>query len=216
MTGRLAAVCAVHELVEGLSRAGSTAIDKRPLTGAVAIDADGVVADTQIDVPAHGGVDQALYAYAREEAERWAEELGLDVTPGLFGENLATRGLPVTDAVIGERWRIGSTVLAETTLPRVPCQTFKSWLGQPQWVRRFTDRGDTGTYLRVLTPGTVEAGDVIEVVERPAHGVTVREVLYADRQDPRRLRRLLDESNYLAAKTRHRVEQALAAVAGRR
>jgi len=210
-TGTLVAVCAVHELLDGHSRVGRTAIDKRPVTGPVTIDATGIVVDTQCDSELHGGIDQALYAYSREEAARWADELGVDVTPGMFGENLAVRGLPVTDAVVGERWLIGATVVAEVTLPRVPCQTFRSWLGQPHWVKRFSDRGDTGCYLRVLTPGTTRAGDPIEVVDRPAHGVTVRELFRADEQDPRRLRRLLDESEYLAATARHRVERALTA-----
>lgn len=209
MTGTLIAVCAVHELLEGHSRAGRTAIDKRPLTGAVQIDASGVVGDIQYDVAHHGGVDQALYAYSQDEAQRWADELATALTPGMFGENLVVSGLPVTDAVVGERWLVGSTVLLETTLPRVPCQTFQSWLRQPQWVRRFTERGDTGSYLRVLTPGSVRAGDPVEVVSRPAHGVTVRELFFAANQDPQRLRRLLEESEYLAAKAALRAQQAL-------
>lgn len=216
MTGTLVAVCAVHELLDGHSTVGKTAIDKRPLDGPVEVGPSGVVGDLQFDSANHGGIDQAVYAYSREEAQRWADELGFDVAPGRFGENLAVRGLAVTDAVIGERWLVGSTVLLEVTMPRVPCQTFKSWMGQPRWVKRFSDRGDTGAYLRVVSPGSVTAGDAIEVVSRPAHGVTVREVFRADEQDPRRLLRLLEESDYVADKTRYRVQRALTAMAGRR
>lgn len=213
MAGTLVAVCAVHAVIEGHSVTGRTAIDKRPLDGPVAIDATGVVVDEQSDTAHHGGIDQALYAYAREEARRWADELGVEIPPGRFGENLATAGLAVTDAVVGERWLIGGTVLAEVTAPRIPCQTFKSWMGQPRWVKRFADRGDVGSYLRVLTPGTVRAGDRIDVVERPRHGVTIRDVFDAARQDPLRLRRLLDESEYLAESTAWRVRKAVDAVA---
>lgn len=216
MTGTLVAVCAVRELLEGHSKAGLTAIDKRPLDGPAAIEAHGVTVDVQYDTEHHGGTDQAVYAYAREEAQRWSDELGVDVTPGMFGENLAVRGLPVTDAVIGERWLVGGAVLLEVTLPRVPCQTFKSWMGQPQWVKRFNDRGDVGAYLRVVTPGEVRAGDTIEVLSRPDHRVTARDVLRAEEQDPRRLQRLLDEAEYVPEKIAYRVRNALTAMAGRR
>ncbi|HEY3258996.1 MAG TPA: MOSC domain-containing protein [Pseudonocardiaceae bacterium] len=210
MPGTLVAVCAVHKLHDGHSRAGPTAIDKRPLAVAVRIEPSGVLGDRQIE-ESHGGRNQALYAYAREEAARWADEVGFEIPPGSFGENLATSGLPVTDAVVGERWRIGRTVVVETTMPRTPCATFQSWMGQPQWVKRFTQRGDVGSYLRVLIPGTVRAGDRIEVIARPAHGVTIREVFNAAEQDPRRLRRLLDEADDLAPKTAVQVRRALAA-----
>jgi MOSC domain-containing protein YiiM len=210
--GTLVAVCAVAELHEA-GRGGLTAIDKRPLPGLVRIESLGVSGDEQRDVAHHGGVDQALYAYAREEAQRWAGELGRPVTPGMFGENLATRGLTVTDAVIGERWRIGPAVVVEVTLPRVPCVTFKTWMGEPRWVKRFSERGDVGSYLRVITAGTIEAGDAIEVLDRPAHGVTVRELFTVEAQDPARLRRLLDESEYLPEKAVRQVRQALASTA---
>jgi MOSC domain-containing protein YiiM len=140
----------------------------------------------------------------------------VEIPPGRFGENLAVRGLAVTDAVVGERWLVGSTVLLEATLPRVPCQTFKSWMGQPRWVKRFSDRGDVGCYFRVITPGVVRPGDPIEVVSRPAHGVTIRELSRAGEQRPERLRRLLDEPEYLPAKARHRIHSALAAMAATR
>lgn len=210
MTGTLVAICAVHVVHEGHSRAGRTAIDKRALAGPVRIEDGGVAGDKQIE-DVHGGRYQALYAYAREEAARWAGELGEDVPPGRFGENVVTSGVAVTDAVVGERWRIGATVVVETTTPRIPCVTFQSWLGQPNWVKRFTSRGDVGSYLRVVTPGVVRAGDRIEVISRPAHGVTIRDVFTATDQDPSRLRRLLDEAHDLAPKAHARVSKALAA-----
>jgi MOSC domain-containing protein YiiM len=119
--------------------------------------------------------------------------------------------MPVTDAVLGERWRIGQTVVVETTMPRTPCATFQSWMGQPHWVKRFSQRGDVGSYLRVLTPGTVQAGDPITLITQPRHGVTIREVFTAAEQDPRRLRRLLDEAEDLAPKAAVHVRKALEA-----
>src|SRR5918997_737632 len=102
MTGTLVAVCAVHQLHDGHSRFGATAIDKRALDGPVEIGPRGVAGDRQCE-PKHGGRDQALYAYSREEAQRWAEELGFDIPPGTFGENLVISGMAGTDAVLGER-----------------------------------------------------------------------------------------------------------------
>lgn len=215
MTATLVAVCAVHAIVEGHSDKGRTAIDKRPVAGIARVEELGVVGDTQYDTKHHGGPDQAVYAYAREDAERWAAELGYDVPPGRFGENLATSGVAASDAVIGERWRVGDAVLLEVTLPRVPCQTFKSWMDEPRWVKRFAERGDLGTYLRVLTPGDVQAGDPVEVVHRPAHGLTVRELATAEQQDPARLRRFLDEAEHVPVKARRRLTRAFTALAAR-
>lgn len=54
----------------------------------------------------HGGFDQAMYAYAHEDAQWWESELGIVIGHGRFGENLTTQGLDVTRAVIGERSRM--------------------------------------------------------------------------------------------------------------
>ena len=97
----------------------------------------------------------------------------------------------MTDAVLGERWRIGDTLELEVTGPRIPCATFGRFLGQRRWVRRFSERADVGAYFRVRTRGAVAAGDPVQVVHRPGHGVTVREVFVAamvgpDSMGPRR------------------------------
>jgi len=169
----LVAVCRVHALLPDAGSVGVTAIDKRPVEGRVRVRPYGLHADVQADRKDHGGLDQAVYAYAQEDAEVWAAELGYEVTPGLFGENLRTRGVEASRAVVGERWRIG-TALLEVTQPRTPCQTFARRLGSPpRWVRRFTEANRTGAYLRVLENGDLGAGDAVEVVHRPAHGVTL-------------------------------------------
>ena len=176
------------------------------------VAADILDGDVICDELHHGGRDQALYAYARQEAQRWATELGREVPPGWFGENLAVDGLAVTDAVIGERWRIGgdrpgATVL-EVTLPRTPCMTFSRWVGEPRWVKRFTERGDVGAYLRVVRPGTVRAGDVVDIVDTPEHGVTVRQLFTG--KDPSALARLLELGKDVAPKAVAKAEQVLA------
>ena len=179
--GRLVAVNVVAQIRPNPGeKPDTTAIDKQPVDGPVAITAEGAEGDRQVDRRWHGGRDQALYAFAREDVEPWESELGRAIPPGTFGENLTTEGLEVSDAVVGERWRIGGdradAVVVEATLPRTPCRTFAQWVDEPRWVSRFTKHGKVGAYLRVVTPGTVRAGDPIEVVHRPAHGVTVGQV----------------------------------------
>ncbi len=200
MTGRLVSVNVVHALIpDVLGSEDRTAIDKRPVDGRVAVtvpgDAEvGLTGDRIYDRNHHGGPDQAIYAYAAEDRAWWAAELGREIAAGAFGENLSTEGLDVTGAVIGERWQIGADgVLLEVTAPRIPCRTFQGWMDEPQWVKRFTDHGAPGAYLRVLTPGTVAAGDAIEVVHRPAHGVTVGDVFLIRRIDEGRLTAALDD-----------------------
>ncbi|MEU4360925.1 MOSC domain-containing protein [Promicromonospora sp. NPDC023987] len=170
----LLAVCRVHVLLPDAGTVGVTAIDKRPVEGRVKVRPLGLYADIQADRKDHGGPDQAVYAYAQEDADFWSAELDRPVPPGLFGENLRVRGLDVNGAVIGERWRIGSTLL-EVTQPRVPCQTFGRRLGEQRWVRRFTQANRTGAYLRVIENGEIGAGDTVELVQTPVHGVTIAE-----------------------------------------
>ena len=175
----LLAVCRVHQLLPDAGTVGTTAIDKRPVQGPVGVRPLGLYADVQADRKDHGGRDKAVYAYSEESARAWAAELGYEVTPGLFGENLRTAGLDVDGALIGERWRIGEEVVVEVTMPRTPCATFGRRLGEQRWVRRFSARGLPGAYLRVVTGGELAAGDAVEVVARPAHGVSVAG-LFAD------------------------------------
>ncbi len=174
--GQITAVSVVHAVhPDEHNGAGESAIDKQPVTGRVPVRALGLQGDRQMDVAHHGGRDKALYAYAAEDAAWWSGELGRDVTPGLFGENLTTTGIDVTGALVGERWRIGGVegAVVEVSQPRVPCLTFQDWVGEAHWVKRFTEHGAPGAYLRVVREGTVGAGDAVEVVHRPAHGVSI-------------------------------------------
>ncbi len=150
-----------------------SAIDKRPVGGPVHVGTLGLEGDEIADLVNHGGADQAVYAYAGEDLEDWAEQLGRDLVPGQFGENLTTRGIDLTlEAHAGDRWRIGGALL-EIAGVRIPCSVFQGFLDERQWVRRFTQRRLPGPYLRVLEEGPITAGDTIEVVEQRDHGITV-------------------------------------------
>ncbi len=164
-------------------------IDKRPSTEPLQVRApgprqdglgSGVVGDSICNRRYHGGDDQAVYAYAREDLDRWAAELDRELPNGVFGENLTTAGVDVTGALIGERWSVGSDGLVlEVTSPRTPCRTFTTWLDIPGWMKTFTAAAIPGAYFRVLEPGTIRAGDGIDIVHRPDHTVTVAMVFRA-------------------------------------
>ena len=178
---------------------GYTGIDKRPASGPVQVRApgpkgvggSGLVGDRVCDMRNHGGDDQAVYAYAREDLDRWSVDLGRPLASGAFGENLTTTGLDVTGALIGERWRIGDEVVLEVCSPRIPCRTFAGWLGERGWVRIFTNRAVPGAYLRVIEPGFIESGYPLEIVHRPDHDVTVGLTFRALTTEPDLLPRLL-------------------------
>jgi MOSC domain-containing protein YiiM len=169
----LLAVCRVDRLLPDAGTVGVTAIDKHPVDEPLRVRPLGLYGDVQADRKHHGGATKALYAYADEDARAWADALNREIPPGLFGENLRTAGLDVSGAEIGERWRIGDALVVEVTSPRMPCAVFQRRMGEPQWVRRFTEAGMPGAYLRVVHSGTIAAGDPIEIVSRPGHGVTV-------------------------------------------
>lgn len=196
------------------SDVGVTGIDKRPVTGRVAVRApglrgvggSGLLGDTVCDLRSHGGDDQAVYAYAREDLDGWSRQLGYELPSGAFGENLTTRGLSVTEALIGERWQVGPEVVLEVSLPRIPCRTFAGWLGEQGWVKTFTERGVPGAYLRVVRPGFVEAGDPITVLYRPDHGVTIGLTFRALTTQPDLLPRLAD-ADALPEYTKRKVRQ---------
>ncbi|MFI6870443.1 MOSC domain-containing protein [Nocardia sp. NPDC050406] len=204
VVGQLLAVCVVHADIEVPGRVGRSAIDKRPMPHRVRVNRLSLDGDHVCDTKHHGGEHQAVYAYSDADAARWAEELGRELPHGWFGENLRVAGLPVSDAVFGERWAIGDTLL-EVSAPRVPCATFGHWSGEERWVKRFTLRADTGAYLRVLTEGSIGAGDEIRVVHIPEHGITVRDLFVG--RDQSRLDLLLTAEPSISDDVRMQIER---------
>jgi MOSC domain-containing protein YiiM len=151
----------------------TTAIWKEPVSGRVAVRGVNVVGDDQADRSVHGGADQAVYAYAAEDTEWWEAELGRELGPGTFGENITLRGVDITGALIGERWRIGTAVL-EVTAPRIPCWKLARKMEDPLFIKRFSKAGRPGAYLRIIEEGEIAAGDEVEIVERPTdHHITI-------------------------------------------
>jgi MOSC domain-containing protein YiiM len=166
----------------------ATGIHKVSVSGRVALRGVNFEGDDQADRTVHGGPDKAVYAYAWEDYEFWKRAESFDVVPGLFGENLTTEGIDLSAAIIGERWRVGSTIL-EVRQPRLPCYKLGIRVGDPRFLKRFLRAARPGAYLSVVQEGDVGAGDAIEVLSTPTHGVSIRSMVEA-LHDPDRARSL--------------------------
>jgi MOSC domain-containing protein YiiM len=172
-------------LVTG-SRVIESAIVKAPVEGPVAVRGVNLEGDDQADRSVHGGPDQAVYAYASEDIAFWTDVTGLELGGGsgrIFGENLTTAGIDVSDARIGERWRIG-TVELRVTGPRIPCFKLEARIGVRGFQKQFLHAGRPGAYFAIAEEGELRAGDAVEVVHRPGHDVTPRlivETMWLDR-----------------------------------
>lgn len=140
------------------TKSGLSGIFKRPNETPVFIGPDGLAGDAIVDLESHGGKDQAVYLYSREDYAWWEVELGRAVEPGTFGENLTISGLRSAEACVGDRYTFGDVVL-EVTSPRIPCNTFAVRMGDPHFVKRFMAAKRPGVYCRVLKTGAVQAGE---------------------------------------------------------
>ena len=159
-------------------RVVQSAIVKTAVEGPVAARGVNLEGDDQADRSVHGGAEQAVYAYALEDTAWWSEQLGRELGPGAFGENLTLEGVDVNRALLGERWRIG-TVELQVTLPRVPCFKLGARMEDQRFLKRFLLARRPGAYLAIVREGELQAGDCVAVVRRPEHTVSVVQVLEA-------------------------------------
>ncbi len=182
------------------NRTVSTAIWKSPVEGRVAVRGVNLDGDDQADRSVHGGPDKAVYAYAIEEIRLWEAELDRMLGPAAFGENLTTEGVDVSGARVGERWRIGTTVL-EVVQPRLPCYKLAVRFDDPRFVKRFAQTSRPGAYLRIIAEGELGAGDTIDVAPAnpPGHDVTMRLISDAILRDPALIPRALEAPQLLPA-----------------
>lgn len=163
---------------------------KSPVVGPVRVRGVNLEGDEQADRRAHGGPDKAIYAYATEDLAWWNERLGLELGAGGVGENLTTAGLDLSESVVGERWRIGSAEL-QVTQPRIPCYKLGLRVGDDRFPDCFAEARRLGVYLRILAEGELRAGDEVEVVDRPAHGLRALDVAHIFYSAPERAADLL-------------------------
>jgi MOSC domain-containing protein YiiM len=172
-------------------RVVTTSIWKEPIGGKVAAAGVNLDGDDQADRRVHGGATKAIYAYASEDYRWWAGELGTQLAPGTFGENLTVAGIDLRTAIVGERWQVGS-ITVRVTEPRIPCFKLGIRMGDAAFVGRFADAARPGTYLSIEQPGDVEAGDDVRLLHRPAHEVTIGDVERAYHGHPEKVAVLVD------------------------
>lgn len=192
------------------AKSGRSGIDKRPVPGPVLLGVAGVDGDTICDLRHHGGPERAVYAYAVEDLAFWSGELGRELVAGNVGENLTLSGVDCSGAVVGERWRVGAALL-RVTGPRTPCQVFAGFLDVPDLVRRFMHAGRPGAYLAVERAAEVAAGDEVTVLDRPAHGVTVADLLAVRAGRRERLDHVVRARSHLGADARDWLDRLVGA-----
>jgi MOSC domain-containing protein YiiM len=178
--------------VEWAGRTVRTAIWKTPTAERVPVEHDNLDGDEQADLRVHGGPDKAVYAYASEDYRWWEGQLGTPLEVGTFGENLTTEGIELADAVIGEIWAVGTTML-QVAQTRQPCFKLGIRMGDAGFVQEFDRARRYGVYLRIREVGEIGVGDGIFLLSRPSHGMTA--AVFAetlDSHDPVAIRRLAD------------------------
>lgn len=213
----LSSVNVGHPLPNPYKDTRATGIGKQPQDGPVEVRApgpkhgglgSGLVGDFIGDVKHHGGDGQAVYAFQREDLDRWSERLGRAIPNGFFGENLTTVDLEVNEALIGERWRIGEEVVLQVVSARIPCSTFRGQVGEKGWLKKFTADARPGAYLSVIVPGTIRGGDPVRVIHRPDHGVTVSLMFRAFTTERELMPTLLPAGDDLEEETRAAIAAA--------
>lgn len=149
-----------------------TGIWKVPVQTRVKVAGMSLEGDTQVDRRFHGGPVKAVYTYSKEDYAWWDGRLGTVLEPGTFGENLTLEGIVVNNALIGERWRIG-TAEFEVTQPRQPCWKLGVKMGDNKFPGKFSEAGRAGAYLSIIKDGEVGSGDTLTVLSQPEHPVTI-------------------------------------------
>ena len=172
---------------------GKTGIYKRPVDRPVWVSGSGLADDEISDTENHGGPDQAVYVFGTPDYDWWSEELGRELPPGTFGENLTITGLESAGLCIGDRLVIGPVIL-EVTDPRIPCVTLAARMGDPLFVKRFRRAERPGLYCRVIREGWIRAGDPVSLVEYSGEKVPAVELFrdfFEPNQSERTIRRHL-------------------------
>lgn len=192
-----------------------TGIYKIPLQGLVSITVLGIADDFIGSSKHHGGPDQALYVYGEADYDWWTKEIGREMLPGMFGENLTISGLECAGFNIGDYLHIGGVIL-QATAPRIPCGTFASRMEDPQWVKKYTAAERPGFYVRVLREGTLTAGQDVRIEKYAGETLSLIDVFRAhyDREgrDVALLRRHL--TSPLSIRMREKYERELKALQG--
>jgi MOSC domain-containing protein YiiM len=189
-----------------------TGIFKRPVDGPVQVTREGILEDFIGDKKNHGGPDQAVYVYGWADYEWWVAELGQEMQPGMFGENLTISGLESAQFNIGDRLHIGEVVL-EVTAPRIPCGTLAGRMNIPTFAKQFRFAGRPGLYCRIIREGILQAGDPVSAEPYAGKTVGIVETMrdyYEPELTEAAIRRFLDAP--IAVRLREKKEEQLSAL----
>jgi len=176
--GRVRTVCIGGvRSVETRSRTVTTGIFKSPIDGPVAAFGVNLEGDDQADRTVHGGPHKAVYGFPAEHYPSWRASFPeVDFIDGAFGENLTTEGLLEDDLCIGDLYCCGTCEL-RVTQPRMPCFKLAIRLGEKTVLKHMLESGQTGFYFTIVTEGVLQAGDLLEPIERPDHALPVSEII---------------------------------------
>jgi MOSC domain-containing protein YiiM len=190
-------------------RVERTGIFKFPTQEAVQVTKLGLEGDVVFDKKDHGGPDQAVYIYGAGDYEWWSKELGREIAPGTFGENLTISGLESARFNIGDYLHIGEITL-QVTAPRIPCGTFAARMDDPQWVKKFRRAERPGLYCRVIKEGLVKTGEPVSIETYPGETLSILEMFrdyYDKHKSEESLRRHLQAP--IAIRARRDLEKEL-------
>jgi MOSC domain-containing protein YiiM len=115
----------------------------------------GMVGDAHADEKWHRQVS----LLAQESVDKM-RELGVDVGPGDFAENLTTEGIELVTLPIGTRLSVGEDVLLEVSQIGKECHTRCAIFQQVSTCVMPTE----GIFARVIKGGSIKAGDLIQVI----------------------------------------------------
>ena len=196
------------------TKSGKTGIYKEPVSTPVAVTASGLSSDAICDTQNHGGVDQAVYIYGQADYAWWSQQLGADLAPGTFGENLTISDFESAKFNIGDRLHFTEIIL-EVTAPRVPCVTLAARMGDSAFVKRFRQAERPGLYCRVIQMGHVQAGESVRLEPYQDETVSALEMFrdfYQPQLDATTLKRYLNAP--IAVRDREDKEKRLAEMRG--
>ena len=186
-----------------------TGIFKFPTQESVKVTKLGLEGDVIFDKEDHGGPDQAVYVYGGADYAWWSKELGVDIAPGSFGENLTISELESGPFKIGDTLNVGEVIL-QVTAPRIPCGTIAARMDDPQWVKKFRHAERPGLYCRVLKEGFVQTDDPVSVEHYGGETLSILEMFrdhYEKNKREETLRRHLNAP--IAIRARKDLEQEL-------
>jgi MOSC domain-containing protein YiiM len=148
--------------------------------------------DRQADRVNHGGFEKAVCVYPFDHYPYWSRQLGRDLKPGAFSENLTVLGAIETEVCVGDVFQIGEATV-QISQPRMPCNKLAGKNGSQMLPKLIANVGYTGFYMRVLSEGLVTAGDSFDLVRAHPERITIADVnsiIYGKSYDAALIKRL--------------------------